>query len=366
MKDNQEHKVTMEQLLKVMFDKGASDMHITTGTPPVIRVDGDIFPFNTPPLKAEDTKRLCYSVMNDEQKSTFEEHSEVDFSFGVDGLARFRANVFTQQGVVAGAFRTIPFRIQSFEELGLLPVIEDLLQRPSGLIVVTGPTGSGKTTTLAAMIDRLNSTRRLHIMTIEDPIEYIHPHKLSIVNQRELGGDTKSFKSALKHVLRQDPDIVLIGEMRDLETMEAALTISETGHLVFATLHTNSAVSSITRIIDAFPAHQQSQVRTKLSLTLQAVITQQLIARKSGSGRVMAMEVLVPNMAIRNLIREDKIHQIYGQMQVGQEQHGMQTLNQSLAQLVKKGDISPEEAMLRSLEPDELRTMLNLPPPSRK
>jgi twitching motility protein PilT len=269
-------------------------------------------------------------VLTEEQRAHFEKHNELDLSFGVKGLSRFRANIFMQRGNVAGAFRTIPFKILTFEELGLPAAVADLAQKPSGLVLVTGPTGSGKSTTLAAMIDKINSEQRCHIITIEDPIEYLHPHKLSIVNQREVGTDTEGFKIALKYVLRQDPDVVLVGEMRDLETIEAALTISETGHLVFATLHTNSAVSTINRIIDAFPPHQQDQIRAKLSFVLQGIVTQQLLAKASGTGRAMALEVLVPNAAIRNLIREGKIHQIYSQMQVGQGKFGMQTLNQAL------------------------------------
>src|SRR5579863_3736391 len=353
-----EVKVSLHQLLKVMTEKGASDMHITTGTPPLLRIDGSVVPLKLPPLGPVDTKQLCFSVLTEEQRAHFEKHNELDLSFGVKGLSRFRANIFTQRGAVAGAFRTIPFKILSFEELGLPPVVAAFAERPSGLILVTGPTGSGKSTTLAAIIDKINSEQRLHIITVEDPIEYLHPHKLSIVNQREVGTDTEGFKIALKYVLRQDPDVVLVGEMRDLETIEAALTISETGHLVFATLHTNSAISTINRIIDVFPPHQQPQVRSKLSFVLQGVLSQQLLPRMGAPGRVLALEVLIPNPAIRNLIREDKVHQIYSQMQVGQEKFGMQTLNQSLYALVQRRLISQEEAMGRSLEPEELRMML--------
>jgi twitching motility protein PilT len=297
-------------------------------------------------------------VLTEEQRAHFEKHSELDLSFGVKGLSRFRANIYMQRGAVAGAFRTIPFKILSSDELGLPPIVSEFANRPSGLVLVTGPTGSGKSTTLAAIIDKINAEQRLHIITVEDPIEYLHPHKLSIVNQREVGTDTEAFKSALKYVLRQDPDVVLVGEMRDYETIEAALTISETGHLVFATLHTNSAISTINRIIDVFPPHQQQQVRSKLSFVLQGVISQQLLPRLGAPGRVLALEILVPNPAIRNLIREDKVHQIYSQMQVGQDKFGMQTLNQSLYSLHQRKLISGEEAMGRSVEPDELRMMM--------
>jgi len=350
--------IQLHQLLRAMIEKGASDLHITTGQSPLLRIDGAIVPLKLPKLEPVDTKRLCYTILTEEQKIQFEQNNELDFAFGVRGLSRFRANIFMQRDNVAGAFRTIPFKILSFEELGLPAIVPELANKPSGLVLVTGPTGSGKSTTLASMIDKINAEQRMHIITIEDPIEYLHPHKLSVVNQREVGTDTESFKIALKYVLRQDPDVVLVGEMRDLETIEAALTISETGHLVFATLHTNSAVSTINRVIDVFPPHQQQQVRVKLSFVLQGVVSQQLIPRMGSPGRTLAMEVLIPNPAIRNLIREDKIHQIYSQMQVGQEKHGMQTLNQSLFSLWARRVISLEEAMGRSLEPDELRMMM--------
>jgi twitching motility protein PilT len=353
-----ELKVNLHQLLKTMIEKGASDMHITTGTPPLLRIDGSMVPLKLPPLGPVETKQLCFSVLTEEQRAHFEKHNELDLSFGVKGLSRFRANIYMQRGAVAGAFRTIPFKILSFDELGLPAIVAEFALKPSGLILVTGPTGSGKSTTLAAIIDKINTEQRLHIITVEDPIEYLHAHKLCVVNQREVGSDTEGFKNALKYVLRQDPDVVLVGEMRDLETIEAALTISETGHLVFATLHTNSAVSTINRIIDVFPPHQQPQVRSKLSFVLQGVVSQQLLPRMGAPGRVLALEVLVPNPAIRNLIREDKVHQIYSQMQVGQEKFGMQTLNQSLYSLYQRRLISQEEAMGRSLEPEELRMML--------
>ncbi len=350
--------VNLHQLLKAMIEKGASDLHITTGTPPQLRIDGELVPLRVPPLSPVDTKQLCYSILTDAQKHKFEEENELDLSFGVKSLARFRANLFMQRGAVAAAFRTIPFKILSFQELGLPPIINEIANRPRGLVLVTGPTGSGKSTTLASIIDKVNTEGHYHILTIEDPIEYLHPHKGSVVNQREVGADTDNFKKALKYVLRQDPDVVLIGEMRDLETIEAALVIAETGHLAFATLHTNGAVQTINRIIDVFPPYQQSQIRANLSFVLEGVLSQQLIPKLGGSGRVVALEIMVPNVAIRNLIREDKIHQIYSQMQVGQTRFGMLTLNQSLIALVQKRLISVDEAMGRCSELEEFRTML--------
>jgi twitching motility protein PilT len=356
--NDQPLQVNLHQLLRAMIEKGASDMHITTGAPPLLRIDGAIVPLKLTPLSPVETKQLCYSVLTEEQKIQFEKVKELDLSFGVKNLSRFRANIFLQRGAVSGAFRSIPFKILSFDELGLPSVIADLAAKPRGLVLVTGPTGSGKSTTLASILDKINAETRQHIVTVEDPIEYLHPHKRSIVNQREVGSDTQTFKQALKYVLRQDPDVVLVGEMRDLETIEAALTIAETGHLVFATLHTNSAVQSINRIIDVFPPHQQSQVRAQLSFVLEGVISQLLLPRAGTPGRVLALEVLVPNAAIRNLIREDKVHQIYSQMQVGQAKHGMQTLNQSLYSLYSRRLISLEEALGRSNEVDELRSMI--------
>lgn len=351
-------RVNLHQLLKAMVEKGASDMHITAGAPPLLRIDGEVIPLKLPPLTPVDTKELCYSIMTEEQKIHFEKESELDLSFGVKNLSRFRANVFLQRGAVAGAIRTIPFKILSFEELGLPAVIADISNKPSGLVLVTGPTGSGKSTTLASIIDKINSEQRVHILTVEDPIEYLHPHKMAVVNQREIGQDTQSFKGALRYVLRQDPDVVLVGEMRDLETIEAALTIAETGHLVFATLHTNTAVSTINRIIDVFPPHQQDQIRNKLSFVLQGVVTQQLLPRAGAPGRCLAMEIMVPNVAIRNLIRENKIHQIYGSMQVGQEKYGMMTLNQSLLNLYLRRFITLEQALNQSTEAEELKNMI--------
>ncbi len=348
----------LHQLLKAMVEKGASDLHITTGSPPQLRIDGKLVPLKTAPLTPVETKQLCYSILTDAQKHKFEEESELDLSFGVKALSRFRANVFLQRGAVAGAFRTIPFKILTFPELGLPPIVAELAKKPRGLVLVTGPTGSGKSTTLASIIDKINTERHEHIVTIEDPIEYLHPHKNCLVNQREVGADTQSFKRALKYILRQDPDVVLIGEMRDLETIEAALVISETGHLAFATLHTNSCVQSINRILDVFPPYQQPQVRAQLSFVLEGVLTQNLISKAAGPGRVLAVEVMVPNPAIRNLIREDKVHQIYSQMQVGQSKFGMQTFNQSLASLYLRRLITMDEAMGRSSDPEELKNIL--------
>lgn len=350
--------VSLHQLLKVTIEKGASDLHITAGIPPQLRVNGSLVPLDLPPLKPAETKQLVYSVLTDAQKHKFEENWELDLSFGVEGLSRFRANVFLQRGAVAAAFRSIPNRILSFEELGLPAVVAELANKPRGLVLVTGPTGSGKSTTLASLIDKINSERHVHVVTIEDPIEFVHQHKKAVINQRELDADTKSFRNALKYILRQDPDVVLIGEMRDLETMESALVIAETGHLAFATLHTNSCVQTINRIVDVFPAHQQPQVRAQLSFVLEGVLSQQLLPRADGKGRVLALEIMIPNAAIRNLIREDKIHQIYSQMQVGQAKFGMQTMNQSLASLYQRRLITLEEALSRSSDPEELRNML--------
>ncbi len=352
----------MHQFLKAMIEKGASDLHITTGTPPQLRIDGKLHPLKIPPLSAPETKQLCYSVLTDAQKHQFEERNELDLSFSVQRLSRFRANIFVQRGNIAGAFRAIPFKIKSFEELGLPKVVADLAAKPRGLVLVTGPTGSGKSTTLATMIDKINQERNEHIVTIEDPIEYLHHHKGCVVNQREVGADTNSFKNALKYILRQDPDVVLVGEMRDLETIEAALTVAETGHLCFATLHTNSAVQTINRIIDVFPPYQQPQVRAQLSFVLEGVMCQSLLPRANGPGRAMALEVMIPNTAIRALMREDKIHQLYSAMQMGQETSGMQTMNQSLAALFQRRLISIETAMARSSDPDELRGLIGQGP----
>ncbi|HVR95391.1 MAG TPA: type IV pilus twitching motility protein PilT [Thermoanaerobaculia bacterium] len=355
---------TLNQLLKAMVEQGGSDLHITTNSPPQIRVDGVLKALNLPPLTPAETKQLAYSILTDNQKHRLEETLELDLSFGIKGLARFRANIFHQRGAIAGAFRQIPYEIRSFRELGLPPVIEKLCEKPRGLILVTGPTGSGKSTTLAAMLDKINRERSEHMVTIEDPVEYLHSHKKCIVNQRELHADTHSFANALRSALRQDPDVVLIGEMRDLETVEAALRIAETGHLTFATLHTNSAAQTINRIIDVFPAHQQGQIRVQLSFVLEGVICQSLLPRQGGKGRALAMEILIPTSAIRNLIREDKVHQIYGMMQAGQAKHAMQTFNQSLAALYFKRLISLQTALARSSYPDELQEIIARGPAS--
>ena len=349
---------TLNSMLKTMVDQGASDLHLTTNSPPQIRVDGQLRPLNSPQLNPSDTKQISYSILTDKQKQRLEENLELDFSFGIKGLARFRANVFHQRGAIAAAFRQIPFEIRGFRELGLPPIAEALCKKPRGLVLCTGPTGSGKSTTLAAMLDRVNSERHEHIITIEDPVEYLHSHKNCIVNQRELLADTHSFANALKSVLRQDPDVVLIGEMRDYETVEAALRVAETGHLTFATLHTNSAAETINRIIDVFPPHQQGQVRVQLSFVLQGILCQSLLHKASGKGRVLAMEILIPTVAIRNLIREDKIHQVYGMMQAGQAKFGMQTFNQALAALYFRRQISLQTAMNRSSYPDELQEII--------
>jgi twitching motility protein PilT len=352
--------VDLKDLLVEMVKREATDLHITTDSAPQLRIDGKLLPMNMAPLTAAETRRLCYSVLTEMQRKRFEEENELDFSFGIQNLSRFRGNIFNQRGAVAGAFRTIPFKILNFRELGLPAIAEEIIHKPKGLVLVTGPTGSGKSTTLASMIDRLNEERHAHIVTIEDPIEYIHQHKNCLINQREVNSDTKGFAVALKHVLRQDPDIILIGEMRDLETIEAALVIAETGHLTFATLHTNSTVETINRVIDVFPPHQQSQIRAQFSFVIEGILTQQLIPKASGHGRCLGVEVLIPNPAIRNLIREDKIHQIYSQMQIGQSKFGMQTMNQSLFELFQKGVISMKEAMLRSPNLDELKQMMGM------
>jgi len=351
--------MTLSELLKKMLEMSGSDLHITTNSPPQVRVHGHLTPLEGTPLTPSETKQLAYSVMTDAQKHRFEENWELDFSFGLKGLARFRANCFNQRGATAAVFRVIPFEIKSFNQLALPVVVSKLCDKPRGLVLVTGPTGSGKSTTLAAMLDKINSERHEHMITIEDPIEFVHQHKKCLVNQREVHSDTKSFSDALRASLREDPDVVLIGEMRDLETIEAALRIAETGHLTFGTLHTNSASSTINRVIDVFPAHQQSQIRAQLSLVLEGILCQALLPKIGGQGRAMAMEVLVPNAAVRNLIREDKIHQIYSAMQSGQDKFGMQTFNQSLATLFFQKQISQETALLRSSNQDELQEMIN-------
>jgi twitching motility protein PilT len=350
---------TLPELLKMTVELEGSDLHIATETPPQVRVHGELRRLQLPQMTASETKQLVYSVLTDAQKKRFEESMELDFSFGIRGLARFRCNVFQQRGAVGAVYRLIPEKIRAFGELGLPSVLNNLADRPRGLVLITGPTGSGKSTTLAAMLDKINSERHGHILTIEDPIEYIHQHKNCLVNQREVHSDTGSFSAALRAALREDPDIVLIGEMRDLETVEAALKIAETGHLTFGTLHTNSAAQTINRIIDIFPANQQSQIRTQLSLVLEGIVCQALLPRADGKGRVCSLEIMVPTPAIRNLIRDDKIHQIYGSMQAGQEKLGMQTANQSLASMYMKRLITLETAMTASSNKDELQDMIN-------
>jgi twitching motility protein PilT len=350
---------TLPELLKMLVDMGGSDLHIASATPPQVRVNGELTRLQLPELQPNETKQLVYSVLTDAQKKRFEETMELDFSFGIKALgARFRCNVFSQRGAVGAVYRLIPEKIRAFGELGLPAVLATLADRPRGLVLVTGPTGSGKSTTLAAMIDKINAERHGHILTIEDPIEYIHQHKNCLVNQRELHSDTGSFTVALRAALREDPDIVLIGEMRDLETVEAALKIAETGHLTFGTLHTNSAAQTINRIIDIFPSGQQAQIRTQLSLVLEGIVCQALLPKADGKGRVVSLEILVPTPAIRNLIRDDKVHQIYGSMQTGQDKFGMQTANQSLASLHQKRLITLETAMGASSNRDELQDMI--------
>jgi twitching motility protein PilT len=349
--------VNIDTLLRLMFEREASDLHITAGAPPMLRIDGIMTPTEYEKLRPETTQQLIYSILTDEQKEKFEKDNELDVSFGVEGVGRVRMNVFQQRGAVAAALRNIPTNIRGFEELHLPPIVQDMVKLPKGLVLVTGPTGSGKSTTLAAMIDWINGNSQGHIITIEDPIEYVHTHKTCIVNQREVGTDTKSFTAALKYSLREDPDVILIGEMRDLETVSAALTIAETGHLVFATLHTVDAIQTVNRIIDVFPSSQQQQIRTQISFVLQAILSQQLLPKAYGSGRTIAVEVLIPTVGVRNLIREEKIHQIYSAMQTGAE-YGMQTMNQALYDLYQKQLVSYNEIFSRTLDPKELQRMV--------
>jgi twitching motility protein PilT len=349
----------IHRLLQTMVEKGASDLHLTVNSPPCLRINGSLYALKTRPLEGPEIELLTYSLMNERQKKTFEETNEVDLSFRWKGGARFRANFYRQQGFVAAALRQIPSEVRPLTDLGLPSSASDLIDRSGGLILVTGPTGSGKSTTLASFIDGYNQRHRGHIITVEDPIEFVHTHKKCIVNQREIGTDTESFTTALKYVLRQDPDAVLIGEVRDRKTMEALLSIAETGHLAFATLHTNNAVQTIHRILDFFPAEQQDMVRMQISFVLEGVISQQLIPRADGRGRALACEVLIPTQAIRNLIRENKTHQIYSQMQVGQVRHGMQTMNQCLMRQVTQKLISKEDALLASYDPDELNGLMS-------
>jgi twitching motility protein PilT len=360
----QQQELSLRVLLQEMIQRGASDLHITVGNPAKLRVDGDLANSrNAQVLTPKDTLSIAYSILTENQKKRFEVEDELDFSFGVQNLSRFRGNVYKQRGCVAMAIRQIPYEIISIEKLGLPPIINKLSERPRGLVLVTGPTGSGKSTTLAAMVDKVNRERKGHIITIEDPIEFIHRHQNCMINQREVGADTKSFTAALKYALRQDPDVILIGEMRDLETIAAALTIAETGHLVFATLHTNSAAESINRMIDAFPAHQQAQIRAQLAFVLEGVVTQTLLPRAKGKGRVVAAEIMVCTPAIRAVIRDEKIHQIYSLMQAGKK-HGMQTMNDALQMLYMKGDVTLEEALKRSGDPTELLRAVGEPVPS--
>jgi len=353
--------VNLRSLLEEMIERDASDLHITAGERPKLRIDGDIQNSNVDyVLTPKDTLTLAYSILTENQKKRFETEDELDFSFGIQNLARFRGNCFKQRGCVSLVIRQIPFNIRTFEELGLQGVVAKMAEKPRGLVLVTGPTGSGKSTTLAAMLDKINRERRGHIITVEDPIEFIHRHQNCIVNQREVGSDTKSFANALKYALREDPDVILIGEMRDLETIQAALTIAETGHLAFATLHTNSAAEAINRIIDVFPSHQQSQVRAQLAFVLEGIVTQTLLPRAKGRGRVMAAEILVVTAAIRALIREDKIHQIYSSMQSGKK-FGMQTLNDALYQLYMSREVTADECLRVSGDPNEFLRMIGQP-----
>jgi len=348
---------TMDDILKTTVARGASDLHLTVGLPPMLRIAGKLTPTEYPRLMPDMTKRLIYSILNDKQKEKFEKNWELDCYHGVRGFGRFRVNVFKQRGVVAASLRAIPSSIPSREELNLPPILDDIVKRPHGLILVTGATGMGKSTTLACLMDKINTEKASHIITIEDPIEYIHPHKKAMVNQRELGYDTLSWTSALRATLREDPDVILVGEMRDLETMGGALTAAETGHLVFSTLHTSDAAQTIDRIIDVFPPHQQQQIRIQLAAVIEAVVSQQLIPHVSGISRVPACEVLIANSALRNLIREGKNHQIYNSLQTGSK-HGMQTMEQSLYDLFRSKQISFEEAINHTMHPEDLRRMI--------
>ncbi len=348
--------ITMDELLRLMYKRGASDLHLTVSSPPQLRIDGELIKLEFEELTPDLAQRLIYSILSDNQKEKFEKFNELDLSIGVKDVGRIRMNVFRQRGHIGAALRSIPNQISTFEELRLPPVVEDFVKMPKGLVLITGPTGSGKTTTLASIIDYINENRHSHIVTIEDPIEYVHTHKNCIVNQREVGNDTNSFTQALKYVLRQDPDVILVGEMRDLETIAAALTIAETGHLVFATLHTTDAPQSINRIIDVFPPFQQTQIRAQLSFVLQGVMCQQLIPKASGSGRVMCSEVLVVTPAIRNLIREQKTQQVPLAMQTGAK-YGMQTMNYGLYELYSKHMITYAEAMLHTLDAEDLQRL---------
>jgi len=353
-------RITLPPLLKAMVDQDASDLHITVGVPPEFRIQGRMVKVKMDPLGPEQTRELCYSVITESQRQEFERELELDFSFGIKDVARFRGNLFYQRNSIGGVFRKIPMSIPEFEQLGLPAVLKDVIKRPNGLVLVTGPTGSGKSTTLAALLDLINREEYGHMITIEDPVEFVHSHKNCVVNQREVGSDTLSFGKALRQVLRQDPDFILVGELRDLETIEMALTMAETGHLVFGTLHTNGTIQSVNRIVNVFPPHQQPQIRQLLSFTLQAVMSQTLVPKATGGGRVMAYELMIPNVAIRNLIREDKIHQIYSMMQTGQGDTGMVTMNQKLVELTRQGTISKMMALEHSPMPEEIAKQLGL------
>ncbi len=349
----------MQELLQQLVDRGGSDLHLTAGSPPRIRISGDLIATDHDVMSPEETKATVYSILTTEQIAKFEKELELDFSFGIRDMGRFRTNVFVQRGAVGAVMRVIPYRVLGFDDLGLpRKVCEQICALPRGLVLVTGATGSGKSTTLAAMIDHINQTEPCHIVTIEDPIEFLHANKTSLVNQREVGADTRGFKNALRSVLRQDPDVVLIGEMRDLETIEAALLLSETGHLTFGTLHTSDAVQTINRIIDVFPHHQQQQIRTQLSFSLTAVFCQQLVPVANGKGRAMSAEILLVNQPVRALIRDDKAHQIYSIIQTSKKL-GMQTMNASLAELVLSNQVTSEDALSRSSDPEELRRLIH-------
>jgi twitching motility protein PilT len=347
----------LEELCRQIIENNASDLHLVVGLPPQLRIDGELYPMDADSLTPDATKSLAYSILTEHQIKEFEKEKELDMSFGIKGLSRFRVNLFVDRGSVSAAIRTIPYEVPGFEELGLPKCVREIAERPLGLILVCGPTGSGKSTTLAALINKINLERRCHVVTIEDPIEYLHAHKLSIINQREVYADTHSFAAALKHILRQDPDVIMIGEMRDLETIEAALTVAETGHLVFATLHSNDATQSINRMVDVFPPHQQLQVRTQLSFVLEGVIVQKLLPRKDMNGRVLALEIMIATPAIRSLVREDKLHQIYSAISTGGAL-GMQTMNQSLHKLYKSGQISYEQALESSMNQEDLLRLM--------
>jgi twitching motility protein PilT len=350
----------IDDLLRTVVEKGASDLHICVGVPPIIRMDGQLVPLPYERFSPMDSQRMMYDIISDEQIQRFEANLELDFSYALGRVARFRVNIYRDKGAVAGAFRLIPAKIPTIRDLGLPPVLEELTRRPRGLILVTGPTGSGKSTSLAAMVNQINNERSLHVITIEDPIEYLHHHKYCVINQREVGQDTHEFANALRAALREDPDVILVGEMRDLETMSNAIRAAETGHLVFSTLHTNSAAQTVDRIVDSFPANQQDQIRLMLSNSLEAVLCQQLMPRAGMPGRVCAMEVMVATPAIRNLIREAKSHQITSMIQTSANV-GMQTMDQHLRELYQRGIITIDDAMSRAMNPEELTKMIATP-----